>query len=81
MKHPVPWRWRITARTLIVRFPAPYRTLGWAPLGGGYARTRLISNHQVDRDNRRATEFPAHICAGGSARSNPARPPLHPQWQ
>jgi adenosylcobinamide amidohydrolase len=36
----------------------PYRTLGWAPLGGGYARTRLISNHQVDRDNRRATEFP-----------------------
>lgn len=41
-----------------MRFPTPYRTLGWAPLGGGYARTRLISNHQVERDNRRATEHP-----------------------
>jgi adenosylcobinamide amidohydrolase len=41
-----------------VRFPALYRTLGWAPLGGGYARTRLISNHQVDKNDRRATEAP-----------------------
>ncbi len=58
MNRSVPWRWRITARTLIVRFPVPYRTLGWAPLGGGYARTRLISNHQVDKSDRRATEAP-----------------------
>ncbi len=41
-----------------MRFPAPYRTLGWAPLGGGYARTRLISNHQVEKSDRRATEAP-----------------------
>lgn len=41
-----------------MRFPTPYRTLGWAPLGGGYARTRLISNHQVDKNDRHATEAP-----------------------
>lgn len=41
-----------------MRFPAPYRTLGWAPLGGGYARTRIISNHQVEKSDRRATEAP-----------------------
>ncbi|MHB8383096.1 MAG: adenosylcobinamide amidohydrolase [Candidatus Binataceae bacterium] len=58
MNRPVPWRWRITARTLIVRFPMPYRTLGWAPLGGGYGSTRVVSNHQVEKVDRHATEFP-----------------------
>lgn len=42
-----------------MRFPTPYRTLGWAPLGGGYGSTRVVSNHQVDVGDRHATEFPS----------------------
>lgn len=54
-----PWRWAVRERTLAVILPAPADALGWAPLGGGFRRTRLIVNHQVALDDRVATEAPA----------------------
>jgi adenosylcobinamide amidohydrolase len=54
----IPWRWEVRDRTLIVRFDAPFRTLGWAPMGGGLARARVVTNHQVSDDARGATEAP-----------------------
>jgi len=41
-----------------VRFEAPFRVLGWAPLGAGFKRARAIANHQVLRDDRSATDAP-----------------------
>ncbi len=54
-----PWRWAVRERTLAVILPAPADALGWAPLGGGFRRARLIVNHQVALDDRAATEAPA----------------------
>jgi len=58
LNRSIPWRWEVRDRTLIVRFDAPFRTLGWAPLGGGFSRARVVANHQVAQDDRRATEAP-----------------------
>jgi adenosylcobinamide amidohydrolase len=58
LNHSIPWRWEVRDRTLIVRFDAPFRTLGWAPLGGGFSRARVVANHQVPEDERGATEAP-----------------------
>ena len=51
-------------RTLIVRFAAPFRTLGWAPLGAGFSRVRAVINHQIAEDDRRATEAPRTYLRG-----------------
>lgn len=53
-----PWRWEIRERTLLVHFDSRFRTLGWAPLGGGFARARAVANHQVGKDDRAAVEAP-----------------------
>jgi adenosylcobinamide amidohydrolase len=53
-----PWTWRIRERTLIVAPPAPYRVIGWAPLGGGMTRANAIMNHQIALNDRAATEAP-----------------------
>jgi adenosylcobinamide amidohydrolase len=48
--------------TLAVSLPAPWLVLGWAPLGGGFKRADLIVNHQIELDDRAATEAPrAHL--------------------
>jgi len=41
-----------------VQFPTPFRTLGWAPLGGGFTLARAVANHQVAEDCPRATNAP-----------------------
>jgi adenosylcobinamide amidohydrolase len=56
---PVPWRWNVAEHTLAVWLPHKYRVLSWAPLGGGLRRARLLGNHQVQTDDRAATESPA----------------------
>lgn len=43
---------------MIVRFDAPFRTLGWAPFRGAFARARVVANHQVLLGDRAATEAP-----------------------
>lgn len=43
-------------RTLVVTFPALYRVLSWAPLGGGLREARTILNHQVRTDEYPASE-------------------------
>jgi adenosylcobinamide amidohydrolase len=53
-----PWRWSRHDRTLAVSLPAPWLVLGWAPLGGGFRLADLIANHQVEADDRDATEAP-----------------------
>ncbi len=42
-----------------MRFDAPFRTLGWAPLGGGSARATVLANHQVPDGDRSPTDRPA----------------------
>lgn len=42
----------------MVRLEAPFRVLGWAPLGAGLRRARAIANHQVFEDDRGATDAP-----------------------
>ena len=39
--------------------PAPWLVLGWAPLGGGFTHADLVINHQIELDDRAATEAPA----------------------
>lgn len=57
-----PWRWSTHGRTLAVSLPAPWLVLGWAPLGGGFRLADLIVNHQIEADDRAATEAPrAHL--------------------
>jgi adenosylcobinamide hydrolase len=51
-----PWTVVIRERTLIVVFPALYRVLSWAPLGGGLVEARAIINHQVRTDQYPAQE-------------------------
>ncbi|HEY2485114.1 MAG TPA: adenosylcobinamide amidohydrolase [Candidatus Binataceae bacterium] len=58
MDRSIPWRWEVRDRTLIVRFDTPFRTLGWAPMGGGFSRARVVANHQVSADDSGATEAP-----------------------
>ena len=58
MNRATSWDWEIRERNLIVRFVVPVRTLGWAPLGAGLSRLRVLVNHQVAEDDRRATEAP-----------------------
>jgi len=41
-----------------VLLPEIYRVAGWAPLGGGCARANAIINHQVELNDRAATEAP-----------------------
>ena len=64
MNRATPWEWEIRERTLVVRFDAPFRTLGWAPLGGGFSRVRAVINHQVSENDRPATEAPARYLRG-----------------
>jgi adenosylcobinamide amidohydrolase len=54
----VPWKSEIRGSTLAIFLPEAYRTLGWAPLGGGARRAELIVNHQIALGNRKATEAP-----------------------
>jgi adenosylcobinamide amidohydrolase len=57
-----PWRWSMRGRTLAVFLPARWLVLGWAPLGGGFKRADLIVNHQIELDDRAATQAPrAHL--------------------
>jgi adenosylcobinamide amidohydrolase len=58
LERSIPWRWEVRGRTLIVRFDTPFRTLGWAPMGGGFSCVRVVANHQVSEDDRGATEAP-----------------------
>jgi adenosylcobinamide amidohydrolase len=46
-----------------VRLPETYRSLGWAPLGGGWARADVIINHQIAADDRAATRAPRRYLA------------------
>jgi adenosylcobinamide amidohydrolase len=43
---------------MIVRFDDPFRTLGWAPFGGGYRRVSVVANHQVQEFDCAAAEAP-----------------------
>jgi adenosylcobinamide amidohydrolase len=56
MRRQLPWRWHLSARTLVIELPARYRVLGWAPMGGGLRRASVILNHQIARDDRAAVE-------------------------
>jgi adenosylcobinamide amidohydrolase len=57
-----PWRWSTVGRTLAVSLPEPWLVLGWAPLGGGFKRADLIVNHQIEVNDRAATDAPrAHL--------------------
>jgi adenosylcobinamide amidohydrolase len=58
LRHQVPWRSEIRGPTLAIYLPNTFRSLGWAPLGGGSRRAELIVNHQISSDNRAATEAP-----------------------
>ena len=70
-----PWRWSVQGRTLAVSLPAPWLVLGWAPLGGGFTRADLILNHQIEADDRAATEAPRAYLTGvvRAMRSDPRR--------
>jgi adenosylcobinamide kinase/adenosylcobinamide-phosphate guanylyltransferase len=61
----LPWRWYLKASTLVIKLPARYRVLGWAPMGGGLTRAEVILNHQVALNDRAAVQSPraclAHI--------------------
>ena len=52
----MPWRWHLSARTLVIELPTRYRVLGWAPMGGGLRRASIILNHQIALDDRAAVE-------------------------
>jgi adenosylcobinamide amidohydrolase len=54
----VPWRWRISERTLWVIPRSQCRVLSWAPLGGGIRVASLIANHQVRIDDADAARAP-----------------------
>ena len=41
-----------------MRLPETYRSLGWAPLGGGLKRTDVIINHQVIPNDHAACREP-----------------------
>jgi adenosylcobinamide amidohydrolase len=49
---------------MIVRFDAPFRTLGWASWRGAFARARVVANHQVLINDRAATEAPRQHLRG-----------------
>jgi adenosylcobinamide amidohydrolase len=53
-----PWRWRIGGRTLWIVPAQACRVLSWAPLGGGIRIARLLTNHQVELDDREAMRAP-----------------------
>ena len=58
MDRSIPWQWHVRSRTLIVRFDSIFRTLGWAPLRGGFASASAVANYQVKENEREATEAP-----------------------
>ncbi len=64
----LPWRWHLSARTVVIELPAPYRVLSWAPMGGGLRRATIILNHQIALDDRAAVESPG-VCLSRLARS------------
>ena len=43
---------------MAVLLPEPFQVSSWAPLGAGFKRATVISNHQIDQNNRVATEAP-----------------------
>jgi len=57
-KAQAPWRWWIDGRSLIIRLPAIYQVMSWAPLNGGAWRARVIINHQIQIGERAATDNP-----------------------
>ncbi len=57
-KAEAPWRWWIDGRSLIIRLPANYQVMSWAPLNGGAWRARVIVNHQIQIGQRAATDNP-----------------------
>jgi len=69
----LPWDWRLCTRTLVIELPARYRVLGWAPMGGGLSRARVILNHQIAFDDRTSAESPGS-CLAQVARSLGFRP-------
>jgi adenosylcobinamide amidohydrolase len=60
----MPWRWRISGRTLWIVPQRECRVLSWAPLGAGARIVRVLANHQVDVDNQAALRAPSHYLAG-----------------
>jgi adenosylcobinamide amidohydrolase len=69
----LPWQWHLSARTLVIELKAPYRILGWAPMGGGLKRAAVILNHQIALDDRAAVESP-RACLARLAHSLGFRP-------
>ena len=67
-RNPLPWHWRLNARTLVIELPARYRILGWAPMGGGLRRASVILNHQIAVDDRAVLVSP-RTCLSRLARS------------
>ncbi|MEW6299572.1 MAG: adenosylcobinamide amidohydrolase [Thermodesulfobacteriota bacterium] len=59
----VPWTAAVRERTLIVTFPALYRVLSWAPLGGGLREAKAVLNHQVRTDDYPAYEAAVYLQA------------------
>jgi adenosylcobinamide amidohydrolase len=57
----LPWQWHLKASTLVIKLPARYRVLGWAPMGGGLTRAEVILNHQIAPNDRAAVQSP-HAC-------------------
>jgi adenosylcobinamide amidohydrolase len=57
-KAAAPWQWWIDGRTLIIRLPASYQVLSWAPFNGGCRGAGDIVNHQILIEQRAATENP-----------------------
>jgi adenosylcobinamide amidohydrolase len=58
LRRSILWRSELSGSTLAIYLQNAFRTLGWAPLGGGSKRAELILNHQISLDNRGATESP-----------------------
>jgi adenosylcobinamide amidohydrolase len=54
----LPWRWHFRTHTLVIELPESYRTLGWAPMGGGLRRAAIILNHQIASGDRNAADSP-----------------------
>ena len=54
----MPWHWSIAQRSLIIALPEIHQVLSWAPFNGGSRRARAIVNHQIEPDDRAASEYP-----------------------
>ena len=57
------WRHEVRERSLVVSLPETYRCLGWAPLGGVFARTDVIINHQLVMGDLPVTQAPRRSLA------------------